>query len=616
MKYPPLLAATLLLVPGALPRAASLCAAEPLTIVAFGDSTTAKRGSTRVYAAHLAEQLQQRDGGDVRVVNAGRGGDTTAAARKRFEQDVLEHAPAVVIIQFGINDASVDVWKTPPATAPRTDLETYEANLRFFVAECRRIHATVLLMTPNPLRWADVTRKLYGRPPYDVADPDGFNVILKQYAQAVRRIAADERVLLVDVDAAFREAAARDAAGQRDTDDALRTSGLLPDGMHPGNPGHELIAELIIDTLVDADSRSPVARKPFSKWQQLDAFVAVHPRAEDISPDLPYPGVLGVAMTRLDDGGVMHVYSGPNGYGTKSERTFVACRITRDGGRTWGDEQIITRHDDRNAAHPTVMRAADGSIHVFYLGYNTWGWTQDGEPDGCDSPIWTIRSRDGGKTWTDRVQVFEGYSGATNGAIHTRSGRLLVPFSHYVSRPGRLQSSVGVSDDGGLTWRTVGFIDVGGAGHHSGALEPSLLELNDGRMWMLIRTERKYFMQAFSADGGLTWTPAEPTAIAATSAPGHLARLRDGRIALVYNALDNGRGELELAFSADDARSWTAPIPVARGKGVTYPFVFEPTPDELWIGFFEVSSGFNKAKARLMKIATGAVAARAVAAGG
>jgi len=230
--------------------------------------------------------------------------------------------------------------------------------------------------------------------------------------------------------------------------------------------------------------------------------VEVHPRATDISPDLPHSGVLGVAMVNLDGGGVMHVYSGPNGYGTKSARTFVACRVTHDAGRTWGPEQVITRHDDRNASHPTVMRSADGSLHVFYLGYNTWGWTKDGEPDDCDSPIWTIRSLDGGKTWMDRVKVFEGYSGATNGAIQTRTGRLLVPFSHYVSKPGRLQSSVGVSDDGGLTWRTTGLIDIGGAGHHSGALEPSVLELRDGRIWMLIRTERKFFMIAsFSSSG-------------------------------------------------------------------------------------------------------------------
>ena len=122
---------------------------------------------------------------------------------------MLAHKPRVVVIQFGINDAAVDVWKTPPATVPRTDLKTFEADLRFFVAECRRTGAMVLLLTPNPLQWADVTRKLYGKPPYNVEDSDGFNVVLKEYAQAVRRISASQRpVILADVEGfAYKEIA-------------------------------------------------------------------------------------------------------------------------------------------------------------------------------------------------------------------------------------------------------------------------------------------------------------------------------------------------------------------------------------------------------------------------
>ena len=76
---------------------------------------------------------------------------------------------------------------------------------------------------------------------------------------------------------------------------------------------------------------SPVERKPFSKWIRLDEHVEVHPRATDISPDLPHSGVLGVAMVNLDGGGVMHVYSGPNGYGTKTVRHV--CRLPRHARR-------------------------------------------------------------------------------------------------------------------------------------------------------------------------------------------------------------------------------------------------------------------------------------------
>ena len=62
----------LLLVPLALLHAADAPSAEPVTIVAFGDSTTAVRGSTKVYASVLQEELR-----NVRVINAGVSGNTT-----------------------------------------------------------------------------------------------------------------------------------------------------------------------------------------------------------------------------------------------------------------------------------------------------------------------------------------------------------------------------------------------------------------------------------------------------------------------------------------------------------------------------------------------------------
>ena len=45
------------------------------------------------------------------------------------------------------------------------------------------------------------------------------------------------------------------------------------------------------------------------------------------------------------------------------------------------------------------------------------------------------------------------------------------------------------------------------------------------------------------------------------------------------------REELSLAFSEDDAKTWTKPVVIARqpGGGLSYPFVFERRPGELWI---------------------------------
>lgn len=209
------------------------------TIVAFGDSTTAVRGELRVYPTSL-QQAGVEQNWHWHVVNAGVGGNHTDNARGRFETDVLHQNPTAVIIQFGINDAAIDVWKTPPATEPRVSIERFEKNLQYFIDALRKTNCDVILMTPNPLTWTDKLRDKYGKPPYKADDPDGFNVMLSKYAESVRRIAKSKHVTLIDVEKHFREHA---AAENQSLDD------LLIDGMHPNEKGHRIIASQLLRAL-------------------------------------------------------------------------------------------------------------------------------------------------------------------------------------------------------------------------------------------------------------------------------------------------------------------------------------------------------------------------------
>ncbi len=211
--------------------AAAPQAVESVIIVAFGDSTTAVRGSTKVYAAILQEELR-----NVRVINAGVGGNTTEMARQRFEKDVLSREPRIAIIQFGINDAAVDVWKTPPATEPRVSIERYEANLRHFIQTLKSRNARLVLMTPNPLRWTPALKEMYGRPPFKPDEADGFNVLLARYGEAARRVAREEGAELIDVQQAFPEQARKQGVSM---------DAFLLDGMHPNDEGHRIVANLL-----------------------------------------------------------------------------------------------------------------------------------------------------------------------------------------------------------------------------------------------------------------------------------------------------------------------------------------------------------------------------------
>jgi lysophospholipase L1-like esterase len=216
---------------------------KDFVVVAFGDSTTATRGDLIVYAMRL-EQAFAAKGVPVKVVNTGIGGNNTADARARFEKDVLAHKPNLAIIQFGLNDAAVNVWENPPATKPRVSLEDYEKNLRHFVAKLKAAGAEVILMTPNPCRWTDQLKKLYGKPPHKPDDPDGYNVLGCRYAEAVRKIARGEKVALIDVYKVFQDYEKQPGRSMND---------LLLDGMHPNDKGHEIIAKMLLESKLIAE---------------------------------------------------------------------------------------------------------------------------------------------------------------------------------------------------------------------------------------------------------------------------------------------------------------------------------------------------------------------------
>ena len=209
---------------------------QPGGIIMFGDSTTAERPGAieKVYADRVREALQGM-GSTLSVYNAGVGSNTTKNARDRFAREVLAHKPRVVVIQFGLNDAAVDVWKQPPATASRVSLAEYEQNLRGMIATLRDNHVKPVLMTTNPTRWTAKLRELYGKPPYLPEEPDGFDApVLARYNEAVRTLARQLNVPLVDVHAAFT---------------TKEPNELLLDGMHPNDAGHQLIAELLVPIL-------------------------------------------------------------------------------------------------------------------------------------------------------------------------------------------------------------------------------------------------------------------------------------------------------------------------------------------------------------------------------
>lgn len=285
--------------------------------------------------------------------------------------------------------------------------------------------------------------------------------------------------------------------------------------------------------------------------------------------------------------------------------------VTADGGKTWSEPKPI--YDGPPPGMPgnsVAVRTKAGAIVVVFADSSTYKWSWDNAKRApaadVNLDVWSIRSLDEGKTWVDRQMILDGYCGALIDMIQTRTGRIAVPVQDLFRNPGRHEIRPYYSDDDGKTWHSDQFIDLGGHGHHDGAMEPTLAELGDGRVWMLIRTNWDYFWEAFSEDQGRQWRTVRPSRIDASSAPGHLLRLKSGRLALVWNRLypegktelarskniqaSEGaaswhRQELSLALSEDDGATWSAPVVIARraSGGLSYPYLFEPAAGQLWV---------------------------------
>lgn len=242
------------------------CASEPAdtrplldgaTLVAFGDSLTAQS----TWPMEVAEQL------NMHLVNAGIGANTTAHGAERFERDVLAHEPDYVILCFGSND-----FHRKNKFTPQVALDDYRDNLVSFVEAIRKAGAVPILMTP-PF----ISENASGGP--TLYPEKSVNAALDKYVEAMREIADEHDVILVDIHAVC--------------DDAYTVDTMLcADGVHLSDQGNRVYTEAICETMrehfrSDADAarvtRPTAPQAKDGAWTEslvpftLDAWNIIYP---------------------------------------------------------------------------------------------------------------------------------------------------------------------------------------------------------------------------------------------------------------------------------------------------------------------------------------------------
>jgi hypothetical protein len=327
-------------------------------------------------------------------------------------------------------------------------------------------------------------------------------------------------------------------------------------------------------------------------------LISLAPPSPGATPpeELKVDGVLG-PPARLSDGSLIAF--------AVSGDAMLYRRQSTDGGRTWSEPHYaitypLGEEPIENAAYTLVDRA--NCIHVFRIKYHKLATPR--EPMAGRSEVLHAMSADSGATWSKPKAINFGhsYTGALNSCIQLGNGRLLLALSYatqnIIQRAHQVEFRVATaySDSGGGDWHPGAddlSVPLGPLEGHPGAIEPILMELKDGRVWMLIRTQTTRFYEAFSTDGGRTWTKPRASPFLAPNSPGGFLRLSDGRIALCWNAFahypDGVSGDklgfrkyLYVALSSDDGKTWTPPRCVAPVRDrdadrsrAQYPFLCE-----------------------------------------
>ncbi|MFA5886123.1 MAG: SGNH/GDSL hydrolase family protein [Acidimicrobiia bacterium] len=169
-------------------------------------------GWVRVVAGQLGLREPERH----QFLNAGVSGDRVGDLLGRWDRDIVDHAPQVLSILIGVNDALLQ---------PRTAFEVFEA--RF---------ATLLDRVPPT-----VERLIIVEPFVVPATPQAAELRERHLAnlEVVRAGAASaDRAVLVPLDELFVRACDRAAP-----------TWWAPDGVHPSVAGHALIADAWLEAI-------------------------------------------------------------------------------------------------------------------------------------------------------------------------------------------------------------------------------------------------------------------------------------------------------------------------------------------------------------------------------
>jgi len=190
-------------------------------IVCHGDSLTEGSDLEKNYTwPHLVENKIK-----VTVINSGIGGDTSGGLLARFNQDVVQCQPDMVVILGGTNDLWWDL-----------DINLILANIFAMACQAQYRNITPIVGLPLPLCMENIRHQNMMSP---IAGWDKCLNKLPELVDALVAAAKESDIAILDFYHPFL-----------DHNEKARKKFYLEDGLHPNKQGHLLMAGKMVELLL------------------------------------------------------------------------------------------------------------------------------------------------------------------------------------------------------------------------------------------------------------------------------------------------------------------------------------------------------------------------------
>lgn len=179
--------------------------------------------------------------------------------------------------------------------------------------------------------------------------------------------------------------------------------------------------------------------------------------------------------------------------------------------------------------NPVLFEMPSGELWLFYkIGLKVADWTG-----------WVVKSKDGGKTWSEREPLQKGFIGPVKNKPVLIGDRLICPSS---TEGNGWKFHFEILDMKTGEWKYVGPIEREEAAYTGDGkmkpidcIQPSILLHKDGRLQAVGRTRNGKLASTFSSDNGDTWSKVTLIDVPQNQSGTDAVTLQDGRHVLIYN---------------------------------------------------------------------------------